>query len=150
LSSPLASSKAISEAARSILWDALRAAANLGEHLPEGSSRCVDIDGRPGHVRQERVEDHVVLRVEKENLTLGRGKLAAQGLRELHGGKSASDNDDSCRCHCLCSRFKDSSLSLFWMRSRVLRMKEKYRLGSKSKYSASASQVHGLPDIWNC
>jgi hypothetical protein len=82
----------------------------------------------------------VVLRIEKENLTLGRGKLAAQGLCELHGGKSASDDDDSCSGHCLFSRFTAFSMSLFLMRSRVLRMKEKYRLGSKPDNCASANQ----------
>jgi hypothetical protein len=45
------------------------------------------------------VEDHVVLGVEKQNVTFGGGKFPAQGLGELHGGKSASDDDYSCGFH---------------------------------------------------
>jgi hypothetical protein len=92
--------------------DALCVAPNVGEHLPERSSRCVHIDRRPSHVRQQRVEDHVVLRIEKQNFALGQGHLTAQGPGELHGSKSAPDDDNSRGGHWQ-SRLKVFSVILF-------------------------------------
>jgi hypothetical protein len=126
--------------------DALGAAINFGKHLAERSSRRVDIDGRPGHVRQERVEDHVILRVEKENFTIGRGKFAPQGLGKLHGGKSAADDNDSCSAHGWYSRLKIFGVTLFLMRMRMLRMKVKHRISSKARDCASVSRGPGEPD----
>jgi hypothetical protein len=41
------------------------------------------------------MKDHVVLAIEKENLSIRRAQLAAQSFCKLNGGKSAADDDDS-------------------------------------------------------
>src|SRR5271168_5189142 len=76
-------------------YDALGAAFDTGEHLTQWSNSRVDVDGGSGDIREERVEDHVVLAVEEENFTFGSAHLPPEGLCEFYGCKSSTDDDNS-------------------------------------------------------
>jgi len=74
---------------------ALGATADSGQHLAERCRGRVHVDGGSGHVREERMKDHVVLAVEEKNLALGTADFASECLCELYSGKASTDNDYS-------------------------------------------------------